>query len=88
MASSDAPDALPFWESERAAIVKWQDIDRVWHEGPIASADDALETEHYILRVGTEEGDRFYTVHYPPTEDFDLDYEIDRIFAEYSDELG
>lgn len=74
----------PYWESERGSIVKWQDIEGVWHEGPPRSDDDALEVEHYILRLPTPEGDLYYTVHYPPTEDFDLDYEIDRIESEYS----
>ena len=77
------PNGHPFYESDRAVIVKWMDGDNVWHEGPIRSADEALEAEHYILKFTSEEGDRFFTVHYPPTPDFELDYEIDRIESEY-----
>lgn len=83
----------PFWESERGAIVKWlggegpPDSWR-WHEGPPRSADEALYVEHYVLKLPTPEGDRYYTVHYPPTDDFDLDYEIDRIESEYAEDFA
>ena len=80
-------DDRPYWESARGDIVKWQDIEGVWHDGPIRNDDEALETEHYVLKMSSPEGDRFYTVHYPPTDDFDLDWEIDRIETEYGEEI-
>lgn len=82
------PGDSPFWESERAEIIKWLDIDEQWHEGPPANANQAYDIEHYIIRVPTDEGDRYFTIHYPPTEDFDLDFEVDRIYDEYAGELG
>lgn len=90
----------PFWESDRAEVVKWhggnpgdiggheQSEYHGWNEGPITSADEALITEHYIIKLPTREGDRYYTVHYPPTADFDLDFEIDRIESEYAEDFA
>lgn len=83
MASPDTP----YWESERGEIVRWLDGENRWHDGPIRNEDEALEAEHYILKLATKEGDRYYMVHYPPTEDFELDFEIDRIETEYSEDF-
>lgn len=85
----EASGNLPDWaSSERGEIVQWQDVEGRWHEGPIHNEDEMLQTEHYILKLPTPEGDRYYTVHYPPSPDFDLDFEIDRIESEYSSDFA
>lgn len=64
-------------------MVRWMDDADRWHEGAPRDESEAIEVEHFIVRIPTDEGDRFYTIHYGLTDDFDLDYEIDRIDSEY-----
>lgn len=87
MATSD--DVPEYAQSERGEIVKWRGIARDdWHDGPPRDEDEALRVEHYIVKLDTPEGPRYYTVHYPPSADFDLDFEIDRIESEYAEDFA
>jgi hypothetical protein len=86
-------DDRPFWKSERGEVMKWyggegEPSSWKWHSGPIRNDREALHTEHYVIKLKTVDGPRYYTVHYPPTDDFDLDYEIDRIESEYAEDFA
>jgi hypothetical protein len=88
----------PYWESERGEIVKYLTLDAVmaaggvpgaeWTEGAPKSHAEALEVEHFILKLPTPHGDRFYAIHGDLSSDFDLDFEIDRIQSAYAEEFG
>lgn len=57
-----------------------------WRE---PTREDMEYTDGVIIRITDDKGQHHYWTFYPgPDDDFDLDWYVDYVYAEYGDELG